>query len=190
MVASPSAVIAGTETFANPPGGIGTSYSESSGVQGTPPFSSVGPEDPPGTYSSFESAPLPAALDVVGLPTVTVSISSSVPDGVDPATDPVIVAKLYDLAPDGTKILVDNLMSPVRVASKAAPVVVTLPGVVHQYAAGDRLDLVLAAGDGVEPGNRTPDSYTVRVDPGQPSSLVLPVVPPSGQEVGPPPTGD
>ena len=190
LVAAPSAAVAGTQTFVNPPGGIGTSYSETSFAQGTPPFSTVPPADPPGTFAAYESAPLAAPLDVIGIPTVTVTLSSSVPAGVTPGTDPVVVAKLYAVSPSGSTTLVDRLVSPVRVAGTSAPVTITLPGVVHQYTAGDRLELVLAAGDDAYLGNRAADTYTVTVSPGAPSALHLPVVAPTAQSAGGPPTGD
>lgn len=190
LVASRADVAPGTATFANPPGGVGTSYSETSGVQSTAPFSSIGPADAPGTSTSFESAPLLSSLDVVGVPTVTVNLSSSVPAGVSPATDPVVYGKLYDVAPTGKETLVDSLVSPVRVASTTGPVTITLPGIVHQYAAGDRLDLVLAAGDLAYFGNRTADTYTVTVTPGQAGVLSVPVVPAADQQSGPAPAGE
>jgi ABC-2 type transport system ATP-binding protein len=48
----------------------------------------------------------------------------------------------------------------VRVGT-AGPVTITLPGIVHRYDAGDRLDLVFAATDLAYLGNRAPETYTI-----------------------------
>lgn len=190
LVPSASSVVGGTQTFVNPPGGIGTSYSETSFAQGTAPLSTIPPTDPPGTFATWESAPLRSAVDVVGVPHVTVSMASSVPAGVDTATDPVIYAKLYQVAPTGAVTLVHRLVAPVRVADTASPVTIDLPGIVHQFPAGDRLELVLAAGDDAYLGNRTADTYTVTVTTAHPSILRLPVVPAAEQEAAALPSGD
>ncbi len=190
LVSSPSRVEAGSNRMLNPGGGTGSSYSETSGVQTSQPFSSVPPTDAPGTYVSYQSPPLAAPLDVVGVPTLRVRVTSSVPAGVDPATDPVLYAKLYDVAPDGTATLVNRLVAPIRISDTAQPVTITLPGIVHQYNAGDRLELVLAAGDDAYLGNRTPDLYTVSVSPSQPGVLTIPAVAPDAQRQGPLPTGE
>jgi predicted acyl esterase len=191
LVSSAADVAPGSATFVNPPGGIGTSYSETSGVQDEPPFSDIPPTDPPGTATAFVSAPLRTPLDVVGVPTVTVQLSSSVPAGIDPATDPVIFGKLYDVSPTGQSTLVDSLVSPVRVGSTTGPLTITLPGIAHQYAAGDELKLVLSAGDDAYLGNRMADTYTVTVVPGQAGVLSIPAVSPSNQASGgPPPAGE
>ena len=175
---------AGTVAFANVPGGMGTSYSETSGVQSGPPFSSVGPMDAPGSAATFESGPLGAPVDVVGVPTVTVDLSSALPAGVGPATDPVLFGKLYDIAPDGTPTLVDSLVTAARLP-RTGPVTLQLPGIVHRYATGHRLELVLATQDDAYLGMRVPDAYTVTLGPGHPGVLRVPVVPAGAQRQGP-----
>jgi putative CocE/NonD family hydrolase len=184
LVADRQDVVAGTETFVNPPGGIPESYSETSAEQDSSPFTSVGPTDAPGSYASFESAPLERTLDVVGVPLVHLDLSTAVPPGLDPASDPVLFVKLYDVAPDGTMTLVHRLVSPVRVDDESGPLTVTLPGIVHQFPAGDRLDLVVAATDAAYIGSRAPDVLQVGVDPASPTALELPVVPPADQQSG------
>lgn len=177
---------AGHRDNGQPRRGIGTSYSETSGMQTTAPFSDIAPVDLPGTTMSWTSPPLAQSLDVVGVPTLRVTVASAVPGGLDPATDPVAVAKLYDVSPSGTVTLVDRLVSPVRIASPGQPVTITLPGQVHQYAAGDRLELVLAAGDLAYLGNRSPGVLSVSVGGGQAAVLSLPVVAPADQRTGGP----
>ncbi|MCU4182741.1 CocE/NonD family hydrolase [Acidiferrimicrobium sp. IK] len=185
LVPSSEAVVAGSQTFLNT-GPTGTSYSETSAVQDTQPFSSIPPSDTPGTFAAYSSAPLPSPVDVVGIPKLTVRLTSSVGTGTptSPATDPVVYAKLYDVAPDGTRTLADRLVAPVRVTDTSRPVTITLPGVSAQYAAGHRIELVIASGDDAYFGNRTPEAYTVSVAPGTPGSLTLPVVPQSAQRSG------
>ena len=186
LVADRQDVVAGTETFVNPPGGVPESYSETSDLQGQAPFSSIGPTDAPGSYASFESAPLPHALDVVGVPLVHLDLTTTTPAGLDPASDPVLFVKLYDVAPDGTMTLVHRLVSPLRVDDESGPVTVTLPGIVHRFPAGDRLDLVVAATDAAYVGSRVPDVLRISVDASQPQALQLPVVAPADQLSGGP----
>jgi len=183
LVTNPASVVGGSETFANTVAG---SYSETSGVQGTPPVSDIDPLDAPGTFASFETAPLASSLDSVGVPIVRFDLRTSIPAGLGPATDPVLFGKLYDVAPDGTKTLVQRLVSPIRVSSESHPIALTLPGVVHRYLAGHRIELVLAATDAAYMGSRVADVLTVTVDPAQPSILTLPVIAPTDELSGGP----
>jgi len=100
----------------------------------------------------------------------------------------VVLAKIYDVSPSGTVTLVNRLVSPARL-SKSGAVTLTLPGVVHQYAKGDRIELVIAATDQAYIGDRVPDLLTVSVAApgsaaGSTSVLRLPVVPASRQNGG------
>lgn len=61
---------------------------------------------------------------------------------------------------------------------------------VHRFSAGDRMDLVLAAGDDAYLGNRVPDLYSVTVSPTQPGVLQMPVVAAGAGRSGSPPTGE
>ena len=167
-------------------GATGSSYSETSGVQDQQPFASIPPSDTPGTFAAFETPVLPSPVDVVGIPTLSVRLTSTIATGTptSPATDPVVYAKLYDVAPNGTVTLADRLVAPVRVADTSRPVDITLPGIVAQYPAGDRIELVLSSGDDAYLGNRAPEAYTVTVAPGTAGQLQLPVVAPSAQTGG------
>jgi ABC-2 type transport system ATP-binding protein len=181
-----SAVTAGAQTFVNPGAGLGASYSETSGVQGMAPFSSVSPSDVPGTFASWATLPLATALDSVGIPVVRFHLATTSPAGLDPATDPVVFGKLFDVAPDGTATLVQRLVSPLRVTDEQHPVTLTLPGVVHRYPAGHRIELVLAATDLAYLGSRVPDVLTITADPAHPTALDLPVVGAGAEETGGP----
>lgn len=185
LTGAASAVTAGTRSFVNPPGGTGGSYSETSAIgNSVPGLAGIPPSDVPGTVTTFETAPLPAAVDSVGVPTATFTLRSLLPAGADPATDPALFAKIYDVAPDGTITLVDRLVSPIRVADLSRPVSVTLPGVAHRYPAGDRIELVLAATDDAYLGNRAPNVLTIAIDPTHPGTLHLPVVAPGAETQG------
>jgi hypothetical protein len=72
--------------------------------------------------------------------------------------------------------LPQRLISPVRVADVDAPISVELPAIVHRFAAGHRLALVLAGGDLAYRGSNARHAVTLTVDPAAPQTVVLPVV--------------
>ncbi|WP_020659654.1 CocE/NonD family hydrolase [Amycolatopsis benzoatilytica] len=146
LVTDPARIAAGSQSFVTPPAGFPTS---SSGIDA---FSPNLPPDYnlPGTYASWTGAALPAAVDVAGAPTLDVRVQAptavlSSPSG--PAGQLVLFAKIYDVAPDGTESLVHNLIAPARVVDPTAPVHITLPAIVHQFAAGHAIRVMLASGD-------------------------------------------
>jgi ABC-2 type transport system ATP-binding protein len=181
-------VVSGSQTFVNPPDGEPGSYSETSAVQTMPPFSQVPPTDPPGTFTSFTTTPLSGAVDSVGVPVVSFHLSDPTASSVNPATEPVIFGKIYDVAPSGSKTLVQRLVAPVR-ADPSGSVVMTLPGIVHRYGAGDRVQLVLTATDQAYVGSRVPAALTVTVDREHPTALELPMVSASQEASGGPRAG-
>lgn len=171
LVEKASQVSSGTASFANPPNAEPASYSETSYAQNQQPFASIPPSDPPGTFTSFESGPLPSAVDSVGIPVLHLDISGAAASSASPATEAVVFAKIYDVAPGGSVTLVNRLVSPVRlVGSKAT---ITLPGVVHRYAKGDRIEVVIAATDQAYIGDRAPDVLTVTVSTSKAGANVL-----------------
>lgn len=138
------------------------------------------PYDTPGTYLGWTSAPLTAAMDVVGAPKATLKVASPSAERVqnsgDAADRLVLFAKVYDVAPDGTKHLVNRLVSPVRVPDVTRPFTVELPGIVHRYEVGHRLSFVIAASDTAYFGNRGIKPVTVTSTPQDTGVLELPVV--------------
>ncbi|MEU0399503.1 CocE/NonD family hydrolase [Streptomyces sp. NPDC006197] len=164
---------------------VPTSHSESSlaGMIGLP---DPRPYDTPGTYLGWTSAPLAAPVDLVGAPRATLRVVSPaterVQDSGDAADKLVLFAKLYDVAPDGTKTLVNRLVAPVRVPDVTRPFTVELPGIVHRYETGHRLEFVVAASDTAYSGNRGIKPVTVVSAPESTGTLSLPLV--DGGRVG------
>ncbi|MFI6370293.1 CocE/NonD family hydrolase [Streptomyces sp. NPDC050546] len=155
-----------------------TSHSESSlaGLIGLP---DTPPHDTEGTYLDWTSAPLSRPLDVVGAPRATLEVRSPKAERTqnsgDAADKLVLFAKLYDIAPDGTRTLVRRLVAPVRVPDVTKSFTVTLPGIVHRYDKGHRLSFVIAASDDAYFGNRGIKPVTVVSGPRNTGVLRLPV---------------
>lgn len=101
------------------------------------------------------------------------------------ATQPTLVAKLFDVDAAGTRTLVRNLVSPLRIPDTSAPLRIELPGIVHRFAAGDRLQLVLATGDSAYVGSKFPYTVTVTDSPVAPNTLDVPLVSAAGLASGP-----
>ncbi|WP_258021573.1 CocE/NonD family hydrolase [Streptomyces anatolicus] len=158
---------------------IPTSHSESSlaGMLGLP---DPAPYDTKGTYLDWTTEPFTDAVDVAGAPKATLKVRSPRTERVqhsgDAADKLVLFAKLYDVAPDGTKTLVHRLVSPVRVPDVTKPFTVSLPGIVHRYEKGHRLRFVVAASDGAYLGNKGVKPVTVTSEPRDTGVLELPVV--------------
>ncbi|MFF5515907.1 CocE/NonD family hydrolase [Streptomyces coeruleorubidus] len=157
---------------------IPTSHSESSlagliGLRDSPPH------DTKGTYLDWTSKPLDHPLDVVGAPRATLKVHSPKAERTqnsgDAADKLVLFAKIYDVAPDGTRTLVRRLVAPVRVPDVTKSFTVTLPGIVHRYETGHRLRFVIAASDDAYFGNRGIKPVTVVGGPREPGVLRLPV---------------
>lgn len=158
---------------------IPTSHSESSlaGLIGLP---DPAPRDTAGTYLGWTSEPLTRTTDVVGSPKATLKVVSPKTERVqnsdDAADKLVLFAKLYDIAPDGGKTLVHRLVAPVRVPDVTRPFTVSLPGIVHRYEKGHRLQFVIAASDDAYGGNKGIKPVTVVSAPEDTGVLELPVV--------------
>lgn len=178
LVDDRSEVVRGSRQYTNRP--VPTSHSESSlaPLIGLP---DIEPYDTKGTYLGWRSEPLTAPLDVVGAPKATLQVVSPEAERVQHSGDAseklVLFAKVYDIAPDGGRTLVNRLVSPVRVPDVTRPFTVELPGIVHRYARGHRLEFVIAASDTAYFGNRGIKPVTVVSAPEDTGVLELPVVP-------------
>ncbi len=178
LVTKKSAVRPGSQSYANAPGGVGTSYSETSS-QGGSSTDPLPPTDSPGTFATWTSEPLSAATVTVGMPKLTVKLDSPVAaasQAAGPDGQLVVFAKLYDVAPDGTKTLHNRLISPVRIADVTKKVEIELPGVVQRWDKGHRIQLVLAASDTAYNGNTAVLPVTIAANPADPGVLTLPVL--------------
>jgi ABC-2 type transport system ATP-binding protein len=139
------------------------------------------PYDIKGTYLDWTSEPVKGGpVEVAGTPEVTLKVASPAAERVqnsgDAADKLVLFAKLYDIAPDGTKTLVHRLVAPARVPDVTREFTVGLPGIVHRYEPGHRLRLVVAASDTAHYGNRGIKPVTVTSAPGGTGVLELPVI--------------
>lgn len=104
----------------------------------------------PGTYAAWTGPTLSSPLDVVGSPELNLRIRPAL-GGLTAIAGPAgmlsAVAKVYDVAPDGTKKLINLQVAPFRVADPSKPVRVVLPAIVHRFAVGHQVQVVLAGGD-------------------------------------------
>jgi putative CocE/NonD family hydrolase len=152
---------------------IGPNYTETSGVDQAQTVT-----DPPGSAIRFSTPPLAKPMDVVGSARLTVRLdapSVAATQAAGPAGQLVAFAKLYDVGPDGAIELPHRLISPVRVADVTKPVTIELPGIVHRFAAGHRLVVVLAGGDVAYRGSTAPQPVTLTTG-GARQQLTVPVV--------------
>jgi X-Pro dipeptidyl-peptidase-like protein len=173
LVTDTAAITSGSQSFLTPPAGVPTSAS------GIDAFSATFPPDVnlPGTFASWTSAPLTSNLEVVGQPTLNVRVNAptaALTGQLGPAGQLALFAKVYDVAPDGSQSLIHNLIAPVRISDPSTAVHVTLPAIVHRFAAGHAVRLLLAGGDLNHRGGLV--SAPVTVTTGQPGqALELPV---------------
>jgi ABC-2 type transport system ATP-binding protein len=173
LVTKPNQVHPGTSSYTNL-APVGPNYTETSGVDQTKPVT-----DPPGTAIRFATTPLAKPMDVVGSARLSVQLSApdvALTQAAGPAGQLVAFAKLYDVGPDGAIELPHRLIAPVRVADVTKPVTIELPGIVHRFAAGHRLVVVLAGGDMAYRGSDAPQPVTLTTGPGLAQQLTVPVV--------------
>jgi ABC-2 type transport system ATP-binding protein len=161
---------AGSATFTNPPGGVPPAYTETSNFTGpaSSPSNPLPPTEQPGQHVDFTSAPFPAAIVSVGIPSAHLRLSHVSPG------DLVFFGKVYDVAPDGSATLIHRLIAPVRVPAAAVggPVDVKLLGFAHRFDKGHAVRLTLAATDATSYNAKLPDRITVLTGPG--STFTLP----------------
>jgi putative CocE/NonD family hydrolase len=172
LVTKTNEVSSGTSSYSNL-APIGPNYTETSGLDQKQAVT-----DPPGSAIRFATTPLPKPVDVVGSPRLTVQLdapSVALTQAAGPAGQLVAYAKLYDVGPDGTIELPHRVISPVRVTDVTKPVTIELPGIVHRFAAGHRLVVVLAGGDMAYRGSTTTQPVTLTTGGGRTQQLTVPV---------------
>ncbi len=167
------AVSSDTETFAVPAGGAPFSYTETSALDQSGPVT-----DTPGTFTAFATPPLSRAVDVVGIPTATLHLASptaSATQASGPAGQLVAFVKLYDVAADGSAVVLPHrVISPIRISDVSKPVEVSLPGVVHRFPKGHRMQLVVSLSDAAYKNNLGAQIAQLSTSKAAPSTLVLP----------------
>jgi ABC-2 type transport system ATP-binding protein len=182
LVSAKSSILPGSTSWSNPGLGAAASYTEISGLEGQValPDGVTAPFDTPGTIGAWTTPAQSKPLTIVGAPTLDVRFESAVvaaTQSVGPSGQLQVFAKLYDVAPDGSKTLVHKLISPVRVADVTQPVHIELPAIVHRVDAGHRLQLVLASTDAAYKNAYAVPPVTVRASRLAPATLNLPVTP-------------
>jgi ABC-2 type transport system ATP-binding protein len=171
------AVTSGSVPYSNFSGPTPLSYSEVSAVQGSEiPDQDTKPYDTPGSFVAWKSPPLTHRLDVAGIPRAVLHVSDPAASSASTATELQLFAKVYDIAPNGSIDLVRRLVAPVRVRNVNRPVRVQLPGIVHRFAKGHRIELVIAATDSAYRNANVVQPATARTGRAHPTLLRLPVV--------------
>ncbi|WP_194909087.1 alpha/beta fold hydrolase [Catenulispora rubra] len=125
---------------------------------------------PAGQQAVFAGPTLDRTVHLVGAPTVSLTVATDAPDA-------TLFAKLYDTATDGSgTVLPNQLLAPIRVAGSPSgtTVRVTLPEVVHDFAAGHRLTLVVSTTDLAYQTPATARTYRVALADG--GKLTVPSV--------------
>jgi predicted acyl esterase len=166
----------GSASYVNGPE-AGTSYSETSGVEGSTVNNPV--SDDPGTFAAFTSQKLSRGVAMVGSPRLTLHLKAPAVAGTQsagPAGHLVLFAKIYDIAPNGTVTLQHRLISPVRVSNVNKAVHVTLPGVVEKFRKGHKIQVVIAASDMAYANNAATQPVTITTSRHKPSVIRLPLI--------------
>jgi ABC-2 type transport system ATP-binding protein len=175
LVDSAKSAQSGSQTFVTPPAGAPSSINPLDvlgGYTGTPPQA-----DLPGTFATWTSPALAEPLDVAGAPVLSMRVdapSAAVTQGLGPAGQLVLFVKVEDVAPDGTASMIHALEAPIRVPDVSGPITVTLPGIVHRFAAGHQVRLVVAGGSDNYRGGLVSAPVTIAGGAGQ--TLTLPAV--------------
>jgi predicted acyl esterase len=169
LVGSRSAVVPGTSGYLST-APVGPNYTETSALD-----QSGSVLDPPGSAIRFATEPLGRAVNVVGSPRLTVQLGAPTVASLNPDTQLVVYAKLYDIGPDGAIELPYRLISPARVADPSQPFTVELPAIVHRFEPGHRLAVVLAGGDSAYRGSNVRQAVTLTTGAGNVQQLTLPV---------------
>ncbi|MGN6607394.1 MAG: CocE/NonD family hydrolase [Jatrophihabitans sp.] len=177
LVGLASDATAGSQSFVTPPAGLPTSLDPQDVFGSYTGSATTNDPDAPGTAATWTTTALSAPVDVAGSPTLRLQVSAptaALTQLTGPAGQLVLFVKLQDVAPDGTVSLIRGQVAPIRVPDVTAPFTVTLPAIVHQFAAGHQLRLDIAGGSLNYRGGVTPTPVTIASGPTQ--VLTLPTV--------------
>jgi putative CocE/NonD family hydrolase len=176
QLSSSPPLVGGGQSFLTPAAGAPTSSNPLDAVGSFLP-APVPEQDQPGTFAAWSSSALTQPVNVVGSPKLTVKVDAPIAAAAQaggPAGMLVLFVRLQDVAPDGTATDIRQLTAPVRVPDVTEPFTVTLPAIVHQFAAGHQLRLVVAGGSLNYRGGQTSNPVTIAGGAGQ--TLTLPTV--------------
>lgn len=113
--------------------------------------------DLPGQSATFSSEPLDSSVTITGAPRVNLRVASLAAPG-----QSVLFAKLYDVAPNGTRTLPGGGVSAIRLPDTQGidpvDVTVVLPGISYTVQQGHRLELSISTTD---------QAYAVPLEPAQ-----------------------
>ncbi|WP_125035426.1 CocE/NonD family hydrolase [Nocardioides sp. LS1] len=173
LVAPGKPVTSGSVTMLNPQGGEPAAYTETSNFTGpdaSPSSGDTPPTEIDGQFAAFTSAPFARSVAAVGIPEAHLLLTNS------NGQDMVFFAKVYDVAPDGSTVLVHRLIAPVRVPAAAVgePVDIRLAGFAHRFARGHAVRLVLCTTDQTSYNAKVADVLTLST--GTASTFTLPGV--------------
>ena len=177
LVPSPLSVTSGSQALLTPPAGPPTSLDPADVLGSYVPGVAVPELDVAGTYVAWKTPVLTTPVNVAGSPVLTLKIlapTAALTQATGPAGQLVLFPKVVDIGPDGKALPIKGQISPIRVPDVTKPIVVTMPAIVHQFAAGHRLGLVVAGGSLNFRGNLVP--VLVQVLSGSAQKLVLPTV--------------
>jgi putative CocE/NonD family hydrolase len=168
----------GSQSFVTPPAGAPSSINPTDAL-GFVVDGGAGDDtnDVPGTFAQWTSAALTKNVDVAGTPVARLTVSAPTAAATQltgPAGQLVLFVKVEDVGTDGKAHLVHGLEAPVRIADVTKPVTVTLPAIVHRFAVGHSIRLVVAGGSVNYRGGVTPTAVTIGSGPGQ--TLTLPSI--------------
>jgi len=139
--------------------GLGSLLGTAARVTGSQSLSAI-----PGQVAIFPSGPLPSSLLLAGSSTVSLEVTAH------GATDATLFASVHHLAADGSDTMLAGLVAPIRLTGLspgvARTVQITLPGVVRNVPAGDRLVVEVATTDLAYQLPTSPRSYTISVPDG------------------------
>jgi ABC-2 type transport system ATP-binding protein len=163
------------QSFVTPAAGAPTSLNR---VDVVGSYSKQGPSetDSPANSATWDGTKLNRAMVVVGSPRLTLKVDSPTAAGTQsqgPGGQLVLFVKVKDVAANGSGHLIKALEAPIRVANVSKPFTVQLPGIVHRFAKGHHLELIVASGSPNYRGGMTSNPVSIAGGAGQ--RLVLPV---------------
>lgn len=171
-------VTPGSQTFVTPPAGAPTGLDDVdlvndffSGAEALPN------QTAPGTYATWQTTKLTSPVEVVGTPRASFQVQTDAAvasQNAGPAGDLVLFARMVDIAPDGTLSDIDGEIAPIRIPHAEAMIHVALPAIVHRFAAGHAIGLVIGGGSPNYRGNLAPSDVTIEAH--STNLLTLPVV--------------